>query len=289
MPTVRIACAQVAPRIGDEPGNRQLAREAIREAAGAGAELVVLPELMSTGYVFASREEAAELAQPVGGPALAAWSEEAAATGTIVVGGFAEAGDDGLLYNSAALVDGSGVIAVYRKLHLWDAERDVFAPGGAPAPVVETRLGRIGLAVCYDLEFPELTRSLALGGADVLCVPTNWPREERAQDERAMLVTLVQATARLSKVFFALCDRTGTERGAAFEGGSVIADEQGRLLAGPERDRGRAILVADCDLGRARDKSWNGRNDAVADRRPALYAMDNASGQSQLDSVAGGS
>lgn len=141
-----------------------------------------------------------------------------------MVGGFAKAAADGHVYNSAALVDGTGVLAVYRKLHLWDAEKEVFEPGGAPAGGGDApRADRAG-----RLLRPRVPRADALSrlrGADILCVPTNWPREEREDDERAMLATLTIATARLSKVFFALCDRYGTERGAAFEGGSVIADE----------------------------------------------------------------
>jgi hypothetical protein len=94
-----------------------------------------------------------------------------------------------------------------------------------------------------------------------------------------MLVTLAIATARFSRVFFALCDRCGPERGAAFEGGSVIVDDD---------DRAPVILVADCDLDRARDKAWNARDDAMADRRPTLYALDNAAPGFHLDAVIDG-
>lgn len=269
-----VACAQVAPQVGDEPGNRRLARDAIREARSAGARLVVLPELMTSGYVFESVDEARSLAQPPAGPALRAWTEEAARGDAVVVGGFCELGEDGRLYNSSAVVDGTGVVAVYRKLHLWDSETLVFHPGDRAAPVLDTPVGRIGLAVCYDLEFPELTRSLALRGADILCVPANWPRPLRHEQEQPMMVTLAAATARLSRVFFALCDRCGHERGVEFEGGSAIADESGRIVAGPLRRGEAGLILADCDLERARDKSWNTRNDMFGDRRPELYELD---------------
>ena len=80
-----------------------------------------------------------------------------------------------VIYNSAAVVDSSGVRAVYRKTHLWDRERLIFTPGAELPPVVETAHGRIGVLICYDLEFPELPRSLALRGADLICAPVNWP------------------------------------------------------------------------------------------------------------------
>src|SRR3712207_6659380 len=95
--------------------------------------LPILPELCTSGYAFESEDEARALAQPPEGGALADWAEEAAAGDAVVVGGFAEEGEDGLLYNSAAVVDSSGVVAVYRKLHLWDREKLVFEPGREPA------------------------------------------------------------------------------------------------------------------------------------------------------------
>ena len=151
--TVRVACQQLAPAVGDVEGNRRLTREAVREAVDAGARLVVLPELSTSGYVFESPAEARACAEPAGGPALLGWAEEAARGNAVVVGGFCELSDDGALYNSAAVVDGTGVLGVYRKIHLWDREKLFFEPGHACAPVVETRAGRIGVAVCYDLSF----------------------------------------------------------------------------------------------------------------------------------------
>lgn len=266
-----MACAQIAPEIGAPERNRRLTADVIGDAAAMGARLIVLPELATSGYVFDSADEARSLAEPAGGVSLAAWQKSALKTGAVVVGGFCELGQDGHLYNSSAVVDATGVLAVYRKIHLWDREQLVFRPGSRMAPVVQTPVGRVGLAICYDLEFPELTRSLGLAGAEILCVPANWPHELRAEDEHPMMITLAAATARLNRVFFALCDRCGAERGVQWEGGSAIADELGRVLAGPVRDGGPAILTAECALDRAHDKSWNARNGIVADRRPELY------------------
>jgi 5-aminopentanamidase len=273
MTAVRVACAQLAPAVGDGPGNRAAARAAIREAVAAGARLVVLPELSTSGYVFDSPEEARALAQPPAGGALDEWAEEARRGGAIVVGGFCELGTGGALYNSAAVVDGAGVLAVYRKTHLWDREQRFFAAGTAPPPVVETAIGRVGVAVCYDMSFPELARSIALRGADLIAVPANNPLIPRPQGQEPVEVVTMRAHAYFNRVFVACCDRCGGERGVEFLGGSVITDEQGWSLT-PAALGAPALLTADVALERARDKRWNERNDVFADRRPPLYAAD---------------
>jgi 5-aminopentanamidase len=271
---VRVACQQLPVEVGQLERNRALTREAVREAVSAGARLVVLPELGNSGYVFESTEEARACAEPADGATLRSWSEEAERGDAVVIGGFCELGEDGLLYNSAAVVDGGGVLAVYRKLHLWDQEQLVFEPGRECAPVVETRVGRIGLAICYDLNFPEVARGLALAGADIVTLPTNWPRYPRPEGERPIEVALAMASAHVSHVFVAACDRCGEERGVEWTGGSVICDEWGWPLAGPVPGYGSGLLLADCDFALARSKAWNERNDVFGDRRPELYRLD---------------
>jgi len=191
--------------------------------------------------------------------------------GTLVIGGFCERAPDGRFYNSAALVDGDGLVAVYRKLHLWGEESRWFSPGEEPAPVVNIRYGRIGLAVCYDIEFPDLTRGLALQGAELIALPANWPHGETPLGGQTILHSLAAVTAYLNRVFVAVCDRCGIERDLEFEGGSVIADPHGGLRAGPVAGRGEETLSADCDLAIARDKRTGLHNDALADRRPDQY------------------
>ncbi len=270
MSNVRVACQQLAPVVGELDANRARALAAIDAAAAAGAQVVVLPELVSSGYVFHDAEEARELAEPGDGPTLAGWAERAAANGLVIAGGFAELGDDGRLYNSAALVDAQGIRAVYRKAHLWDREKLVFSAGDEPPPVLDTPHGRIGLLVCYDLEFPEWTRSAALRGAELLCVPTNWPREPRPAGERPMEVLRAMVTAATNRMAVAVCDRCGPERGVEWVAGTSIAGADGWLIAGPPAAE-PALVIADVDLAAARDKALGPRNDALADRRPALY------------------
>jgi predicted amidohydrolase len=271
--SVQIACCQLSPDVDRPELNPGMAREAIAAAVTDGAQIVVLPELSNSGYVFQHAEEVEAAAVPGDGELLRGWSEEARRGDAVVIGGFCERAPDGKLYNSSALVDGEGVTAVYRKIHLWDEEARWFSPGQEAAAVVDTRYGRIGLGVCYDIEFPELTRGLALAGAELIALPANWPREPAPPNGRAILPSLAAVTAYLNRVFVAVCDRCGTERGAAFQGGSVIADPDGRLLAGPmAANSGPAALSAICDLGRARDKRNGAHNDALADRRPDQYS-----------------
>jgi predicted amidohydrolase len=269
--SVRIACCQLSPDVERPAGNPALARAAIAQAISGGAEIVVLPELSNSGYIFTAPGEVEAAAVSRDGELLRGWSEEARRGDALVIGGFCERAPDGTIYNSSALLDGDGVLAVYRKLHLWGEEARWFSAGEEPAPVVDTRYGRIGLAVCYDLEFPELTRGLALQGAEVIALPANWPRDEPPPNGRPILHSLALTTAYLNRVFVAVSDRCGIERGVEFEGGSVIADPDGWLRAGPVAHRGEEILWADCDLAIARDKRNGEHNDALADRRPDRY------------------
>jgi predicted amidohydrolase len=273
--TVLVACCEIAPAVGELEANRACAALAVERAAAAGARLIVLPELVSSGYVFRDAAEARALAEPADGPTTTGWAEQCRRLGVVVVGGFCELDGDGVLRNSAALVDGDGVRAVYRKAHLWDRESLVFTPGDDPPPVVDTQAGRVAVMVCYDLEFPEWVRLAALAGAQVLAAPVNWPAVPRTGELPGEVVR-VQANACVNRMFVAVCDRHGIERGVDWIGGSLIADPDGRRLSGPpaagDRDAdGDALVLADCDLAAADDKRVSERNDVLADRRPELY------------------
>jgi 5-aminopentanamidase len=266
----RVAVQQLIPVLGDLAANRALTRAAIEEAAGAGADVVVLPELITSGYVFEDAAETATAAIGTDHPILVEWAALAREHDLVVVGGFAERGDDGNLYNSAALLDPSGLRAVYRKLHLWDREKLLFTPGDAAPPVIDTHVGRIGVVVCYDLEFPELTRGVALRGAQLLCVPTNWPLMERSSAERRPgEVVVAMATARMNRMAVACADRLGDERGVAWTGGASIVGADGWIAA---ETLAPGMIAADVDLDQARDKRWTELADAFGDRRPELYS-----------------
>ncbi|MEU1203565.1 nitrilase-related carbon-nitrogen hydrolase [Streptomyces sp. NPDC005813] len=269
--TTRVACAQLTLEVGHPEGNRAAARTAIERAAAAGAEVVVLPELTNSGYVFHDRAQAASLAEPLHGPTVADWTALARRHRLVVVGGLCERGEDGLIRNAAVLVDPQGLRAVHRKAHLFGSEKEFFVPGTELPPVVDTAVGRVGLMICYDQEFPEYVRALALQGADLLCVPVNWPLFPRPDGERPSEVIRVQANAATNRMFVAVCDRVGTERGVSWTGGSVIVDLDGFPVAGPATETGGDLLIADCALATARDKGLGEHNDVLGDRRPELY------------------
>ncbi len=271
---VRIACIQMEPVVGDKARNVAHSLALIGEAADEGAQLVVLPELCNSGYVFNSMEEARALAEPVpGGSSVAAWSEIAAARQLHLVAGINEADGD-TLYNSSVLIGPDGYIGTFRKVHLWNQENRFFTPGNLGFPVFDTAVGRLGTMICYDGWFPESYRECALQQADIVCVPTNWvPINGQREDREAMANILTMAAAHSNSVFVACADRVGTERGQPFIGQSIIVSFTGWPIAGPARPDREEIIYADADLSDpARRSAWNEFNhNPVGDRRPAEY------------------
>ena len=269
--TVRVGCYQLAPTIANPSYNLDRTRVAIAEAAERGAQLLVLPELAQSGYAFYDREEAHALSEPRDGPTLEAWARQAAKYQIIVVGGFCERLPDGQVANSSVLIEPDGRRTFYRKAHLWDRETQIFTPGSEPPPVVDTHLGRIGMMICYDLEFPEWVRLAALRGAQLLCAPVNWPDTSRPGFQRPAEVIRVQASASVNRLFVIACDRCGEERGVGWVGGSTLTDADGYVLKGGKRVGKKQLLLADIRLGQALDKQISDHNHVLADRRPALY------------------
>lgn len=278
----RVAACQVAPVLLDLQGNARRSTGAVAAALDAGADVVVLPELVTSGYVFADADDARSVAIGAGSPVLAGWARECARRdGSVVIGGFCEAGEDGRLYNSAAVVDASGVRAVYRKAHLWDREHLVFTPGATPPPVVETAHGRIAAMVCYDLEFPEWVRTAALAGADLIAVPTNWPRVDHPEGERAPEVIIAMGAARVNRVAIVCADRCGTERGVDWNEGTSIVGADGWVLDAVGAGPGTAW--AELDLLASRTKRLTEHADLMGDRRPEFYgAVSHPSGYGSL-------
>jgi predicted amidohydrolase len=265
----RIVCQQLAPRVGEPEANRLRATAAIVDALEAGARLIVLPELSTSGYMFDSLDELRAAALRPSDPLFSMWADLVRRADAVVIAGFAEVDDDGALYNSAVVVDGSGVRAVYRKTHLWDREKLFFSIGNELPPVIETSVGRIGVLICYDLEFPELSRRLAVEGADVLVVPTNWPRMPKLLGVVRPEVVTAMAIARINRLAVAACDRSGDERGQQWNHGTSIIDLTGEIVAATEEIGGSAI--ADLDLMLSRDKRYTAHAHALDDRRLDLY------------------
>lgn len=271
--TVRVACIQMEPRVGQKAENIQHSLELINQAADAGATLLVLPELANSGYVFETRDEAFALSEPVpGGETYQAWADVAARRQLYIVAGICER-DGEALYNSSVVIGPSGHIGTFRKVHLWNEENLYFEPGNLGFPVFKTPLGRIGTFICYDGWFPESYRLCALQGADIVCIPTNWvPIPGQEEGREAMANILVMGAAHSNSVFIAAADRVGTERGQPFVGQSLIASYTGWPIAGPASPTEEQIIYADVNLADARRKrNWTEYNQVLRDRRTDVY------------------
>jgi N-carbamoylputrescine amidase len=269
----RVACIQFEPHVGAKAANVARSLELIGEAAERGANLVVLPELCNSGYVFKSRAEAFELAEPIpDGPTSQQWMRIAHERNLYVVAGIAERKGESL-FNSAAVIGPNGFLGVYRKNHLWGEENLFFEPGDTGMPVFRTPIGRIACAICYDIWFPEVFRLAALQGADILCVPTNWvPMPDQPSNLPVMANVLAMGGAHSNSMFVAAADRVGVERGQPFIGNSLIVDCTGWPLAGPAGKDAEETIFADLNLSDARRRrNWNAFNQVLRDRRTDMY------------------
>lgn len=274
---MRIGLLQFAPRHLDVRANLDLIARVLR---GASADLIVLPELCTTGYLFASRAEVARLSEPVpAGPtceAMAAISRDAQ---TAIVWGMPEATGD-RIFNSAVMVTPQGKFYVYHKAHLFVDEKDLFDRGDSPFPVFDLSFdnrhsnfelrvsAKVGLLVCFDHFFPEAARSLALRGAQIICHPSNLVLEYAHTNSITRAVE--------NRVFWILANRTGSEsigdKTLAFNGRSQIVAPDGRLLGrvGPDTEE---LLIAEIDPAEALNKKVTPRNDLFLDRRTDLYSL----------------
>ena len=208
------------------------------------------------------------------GPTVQGWAEFAKAKSVYIVGCLPEL-DGAKLYDTAVLVGPEGYIGKYRKTHLWNEEKLFFTPGDLGYPVFETRIGRIGLLVCWDIWFPETARIVAQQGADIICIPTGWvwtPPPLYDASGTCMAAYLTMTAAHANTVFIATADRIGVERTSGFMGNSLIAGTNGwpiGRIAGPDED---TILYADIDLVETRTAPiWTALNDLPRDRRIDLY------------------
>jgi len=274
---VRVAVVQFNPQVGLDnlESNALAARQRLQQAAKEGANLIVLPELATTGYCFDSREEAFAHAEPVpDGRTVRGWIALAKERQVYIVGCLPEV-DGQQLFDTAVLIGPEGYVGKYRKTHLWNEEKLFFTPGNLGFPVFDTRIGRIALLVCWDIWFPETARIVSQLGADIICIPTGWvwtPPPLYDASGTCMAAYLTMTAAHANNVFIATADRIGAERGAGFMGNSLIAGTNGwpiGRIAGPDED---TILYADIDVVQARTAPiWNQLNDLQRDRRTDLY------------------
>ena len=274
-----VAAVQMEARSLDVTTNATRACTAVADAASRGATLVVLPELISTGYVL-EREGIARVAETAAGdgPTLTAWRSAAREHATAVIGGYAERDGD-TLYNAVAVIDRHGdLVGGYRKLHLFGKEPEVFAPGNLGLPTFTLDGVNVGVLVCYDLRFPEAMRLQALAGAHVIAVPTAWVRGFDATGEESGRVEQVEGVltqANLNQVYVACADQVGAAGDFRFLGCSVVASPYGRAIAGPLSGDGEAIAVAELDTDETARAQVRG--DGVSprsDRRTDVYSLE---------------
>ena len=268
--SIRIAGVQMEPKFAEPAANLETIVDRLGEAADLGAKLVVFPECALTGYGFAERSEAMPFAEPIPGPSTARIAKVCADRGVFAVYGLLERDGD-RLFNACVLVGPGGVVGSYRKIHLPYLGVDKFAdPGDRPFAVLVAGEIKIGMHICYDGGFPESARVLALLGADLLVLPTNWPTHAECAAEQ------MPATRAMENVVYAIAvNRIGEERGFRFIGRSSIVGVGGERLAFASPDR-EEILVAEIDVARARTKKQvrvAGKHEInrIADRRPEFY------------------
>jgi predicted amidohydrolase len=266
---MRVAVAQTEPKLGEKERNLEACLGRLEEAAAAGAQLLVLPECAIPGYMFDSGDEAMPYAEEIPGPTTEALARACRRHDLYAVCGLLERDGD-VLHNAAVLVGPEGLIGSYRKTHLPFLGVDRFVVPGEELPVYDTPLGRIGVEICYDLRFPEVTRTLALKGADLVAHPTNFPMAAKVQTE---VITLARAAE--NRIYLLTANRVGKERWGEFCGWSQIVDPYGRRLA-EAGETEEALLVADVELEKARDKDYviPGEYELYlfGHRRPELYS-----------------
>ena len=280
---VKLAAVQMEPQLGCKKENGAKSGRMINEAADQGANLITLPELCNTGYMFNSRQEVYDCAEPVpGGYTCGEWEKVARERGVYIVAGITELAEDGVrCYNSAVLIGPDGYIGKHRKLHLWCDDKIFFEPGDLGYQVFETPIGRIGMLICFDMWYFENFRILALKGADVVCCPTNWVDIPPAE-LRTMGTHLAMVNANCNNIFVVAADRIGTERGCKFPGRSLIVGPDGWFRAGLASDNQEEVLVAEVNLMEARRLNWNAMNVIFRDRRTDLYDAALGSGEKIL-------
>jgi N-carbamoylputrescine amidase len=247
----------------DPAENLRKAIAGVREAEARGAELVCLQELFRSQY-FCQTEDHSHfaLAEPVPGPSTEALSKLAAELGVVIVASLFERRAEGLYHNTAAIIDADGTyLGKYRKMHIPDDpqyyEKFYFAPGDLGFLAWDTKVGRIGVLVCWDQWYPEAARLTALAGAQILFYPTaiGWLPAEKAEhgaQQQAAWETIQQSHAIANGVYVCAVNRVGHEGAASggieFWGGSFVADPGGRILA--KAGEGEEVLLATCDLAK---------------------------------------
>lgn len=246
---MKISFAQFSPVHGDTAATTNLVAEKAREAAAAGSRLIAFPECFLTGGAFDDRESLCKVAVDIERGDLEPILAAARETGILIVVGFYQVKGE-RAYNTAALVGPDGIIGLHHKMHLpfMIGDRFVDIPEASAASVFDTPIGRVGLAICYEVRFPEVTRTLALEGAELIVLPAAWPEAARILPD---LFTTVRAAENF--VFLLAANRNDVDAGMAFMGNSHLVGPDGTEIINAGTADG--IFTIDIDMERARVKS----------------------------------
>ncbi len=264
----RVACVQMDVKYGDKDTNVTRVTQAICTLAEEKVDIAVFPECCLAGYCIEFEYQRGEIEIEIDSSDFLVIQATVDATGVIAIFGFSEF-TGGEYYNTAALLQPHKEAQFYRKTHLPELGYDRYVTVGRDLPVFETKFGKIGILICFDVRFPEAARILALKGADAIFLPTNWPSGAEISAD-----VLAVARAAENKVYVVTCNRVGTERGFKFIGKSKIIDPMGLILA--DAGPGEEVITADLDFERSRNKrnvTIPGKHETTVfeSRRPELY------------------
>lgn len=254
---MRVGFYQFNPKLGEIDYNlRKIAKTL---SAARNLDLVVLPELCNSGYNFRSMKEAARLAEPVPkGKSTQSWTELCRRKNFYLVAGINEL-DRGRLYNSAVLVGPEGYLGKYRKLHLFHREKNFFQPGNLGLPVFKIKGARIGILVCFDWQYPEIWRILALKGAQIICHPSNLVLPE-------LSFRALPGHALVNRTFVVTANRIGQERNLKFLGNSSMWNTKGEILIQASRNK-EELRIVEISPAQARSKWVTPKNNIWQDMR----------------------
>jgi len=244
---MRVALAQFTPRLADKQANLERIIGYMNEAKNQQADVVVFPELGLTGYSVGEQLE--EIAETLEGPSIQRLQAECRNAGIAAVVSFPERRENQFHISTVWIAEDGTLAGVYRKTHLFDKEKNYFTPG-QEWPVVETRFGRIGMMICFDLEFPEVARLLRLNGAEMIVVNTaNMVPYQRYQQ------VFMQSRAMENEIPLVICNRLGQEGDLEFFGDSMAVDHEGNILLHMGQKEG--VQSVDVRLDSARDPALN--------------------------------
>ncbi len=257
---MQLSIIQFTPIFGDIDKNIEQLTKLIEKVDEAN--LIVLPELASTGYKFKDRDEAMTLSERANDSRFLSFlSGVASRKSCYIVAGFNEREGE-KLYNSSALIRSGGIVGVYRKLHLFWDEKKIFEPGNLGLPIFDTEIGKIGMLICFDWMFPEAWRTLALKGASVIAHPSNLVLP--------YCQSVTPSYSLINRIFIATANRLGTEQELTFTGNSIITNPIGEVIAHGSTDKSE-IVTAIFNPLLALNKKITPENDAFTDRRADVY------------------